>query len=202
MWAMTIGPRCPICGRTGCWREITPYHRRVVELFPFRKGRIAVVRFQCVTTGRTFSMLPYQLAPYFAYTIESMIKLLVLVWQVREEDDRGVQAALSEIQGEDVDVTPWLVACWLMSVLAGLRRAHASLARFYDLSDIDTRSRPLDEVLCYVRAFGPRGPPATGDVLRLAMERCARLSGMPLVGTPSQHRCAHAGRRAVPQVPS
>ena len=33
-------------------------------------------------------------------------------------------------------MTPWLIATWLAVVVLGLRRAHARLSRFYNLTEI------------------------------------------------------------------
>ena len=33
-WDAVLGQRCAICGEMGCHREITPYTRGVIELFP------------------------------------------------------------------------------------------------------------------------------------------------------------------------
>jgi hypothetical protein len=92
-WESVIGERCPLCGRTGCWREIAPYMRTAIELFPFREGKITIARFQCRERRRTFSLLPTQLAPYHLYTVESMI-LAVLLWsEIQAEQGGGASAA-------------------------------------------------------------------------------------------------------------
>jgi hypothetical protein len=81
---------------------------------------VLIARFLCRSTGRTFSLLPCQLAPYHRYTIESMILALLLVLQVCREEDSGVSAALEEFPA-DSDVTPWLLAYWRGVVLRALR---------------------------------------------------------------------------------
>ena len=61
---------CPICNRPDCYREITPYWRYAIEIFPdFKKEKIPVARFVCRELRRTFSLLPVQLIPYFQYTL-------------------------------------------------------------------------------------------------------------------------------------
>jgi len=63
--------RCLLCGDRGCVGKLTPYSRRVVELFPYREEWILVARFRCNRTGRTFSLLPQELAPYHVYTVST-----------------------------------------------------------------------------------------------------------------------------------
>ena len=121
---------CPICGGTACYREIAPYYRMVIELFPFRKGEIPIARFQCRREKRTFSLLPYQLAPYRLYTIESMI-LAVLVWcEFFREEEGGASVAVETLPG-DCHVTPWLLRNWLGMVVMGLRGGHPFLMQWY-----------------------------------------------------------------------
>ncbi|MFO8073598.1 MAG: hypothetical protein R6V85_17195 [Polyangia bacterium] len=182
---------CPLCGQAGCWREIAPYERGVVELFPFREGTVPVARFQCRSTGRTFSLLPWQLAPYHRYTVESMV-LAVLVWrQVVAEGDGGVCAAVEELPG-DAGVSPWLLRRWRGVLIAGLRLAHSVLRERHDLEEIrsaDGRDGPglLDEVHAYAVLIGGRDPPSRRG-LREAVRRYGATAGRHLVGRPSQER--------------
>ena len=83
-WEREVGPMCPICGRCSCWRRITPYRRTVIELFPYREGRILVARFLCQKTGQTFSLLPVCLVPYHHYTAGSMLFALLLTAAKKE----------------------------------------------------------------------------------------------------------------------
>ena len=188
-WRSVIGEKCPLCGEDRCWRELSPYWRTAIELFPFRGGKIPIGRFQCREQKRTFSLLPYQLAPYHLYTIESMI-LAVLVWcEVCEEDESGASAAVSELPG-DCNVTPWLLRHWLGVVVVGLRGGHAVLCQWYDLSGIhsgDSLVEKLAEVLRYFRCFGSRGPPSRLG-LRGILRRYSRHTGRHFLGIVSQER--------------
>jgi hypothetical protein len=137
----------------------------------------------------TFSLLPCQLAPYHRYTIESMLGLLLLVGEVRQEKDGGVCAAIGELVG-DGDPSPSLVAFWLNVVLRSLRRAHSVLAAWYDLTKIhtgQTRPEQYEEVYSYCMAFQPRAPPGRRS-LREPCQRYAQLTGFSLIGIPFQLR--------------
>lgn len=85
-----IGPACPICGHKGCYREITPYWRYAMELFPaFAKKRIPIARFLCRRQPRTFSLLPLQLIPYCRYTANAILGSLLLALECRGRGQRG-----------------------------------------------------------------------------------------------------------------
>lgn len=186
-----VGHRCPICGAQD-YGPIAPYYRWVIELFPLREGRVPIARFRCRKTGRTFSLLPHQLAPYHKYTVASMLTVLLLAHQVHCEDGKGMGAVVAELPG-DCDVTPWLLLLWLNIVLRGLRRAHAVLAIGHDLGAIRSRQRRwerLEEVYAYLRAFSGPGPPRA-SAERLVLHHARRARSF-LAGTPSQqrHLCA------------
>ena len=174
---LVVGPRCPICGHWWCWREISPYERTVVELFPFRKEKVPVARFQCRETGWTFSLLPCELVPYHLYTIESMVRLVLAV----AGSEAGVAMTVIE-EAPESDVSPWLVACWVRDFVVGLGRARHVLRREYALDDLATDGG-LRGVVAILGAVS-RDPPS------VVSERCWRRIGVPLMGTPSQHRCA------------
>lgn len=127
-------------------------------------------------------MLPWVLAPYHQYTIESMLGLLLVV----HGSDRGVAVTVIDELPQDSDVSPWLVSCWIRMALTGLHRAHGELSRFYALDDLCTDGG-LPEVAGYCTALSTRDPPTVeiSGALRISWEH----AGMPLVGTPSQHRC-------------
>ena len=85
-----IGPACPICGNKDCYREITPYWRYAMELFPaFAKKRIPIARFLCRRRPRTFSLLPLQLIPYYQYTANAILGTLLLGLECRSRGQRG-----------------------------------------------------------------------------------------------------------------
>ena len=138
---------------------------------------------------RTFSLLPYQLAPYRLYTIESMI-LAVLVWCEFHRDGEGESPEAVGSLHDDCRVTPWLLRNWLGVVVMGLRGVHAVLCRWYDLSGIHSGDSPaemLDEVYDYHLSFGERGPPSISE-LRQMVRSYSRHTKCHLLGIPSQER--------------
>lgn len=183
-----IGAVCPVCGGIADYGPIGPYERGVVELFPLRRGRVGIARFRCRKTCRTFSLLPYQLAPYHQYTVASMLTVLLLAQQVQFEEGKGMGQVVAELPG-DCDATPWLLLLWLTVVLRGLRRAHAVLAVGHDLGGVRSghrRRERLEEVYAYLHAFTGPGPPRA-RAERLLLHH-ARRSKRFLLGTPSQQR--------------
>ncbi len=78
-FASVIGPVCPICGKAQCYREISPYKRSAIDLFPsFRKQSISIARFLCRKRQKTFSLLPMQLIPYMQYSASAVIVTLIV----------------------------------------------------------------------------------------------------------------------------
>lgn len=187
-----IGSACPICGHEGCWRLISPYVRRVIELFPYREGTVEVARFQCTTTRKTFSLLPVQLIPYFRYTASSVIGALLSIWVlVREESGYGLGTLLERDARllTESRATAWLLEKWLQAVLTGLRRAHPLLARRPDLRGVQSpsvREAGLEQVSSYFGTMGVRAPPRHSPGLVRVLSRHGRLNGRFLFGTPSQ----------------
>ena len=185
-----LGPICPICGGEDCYREITPYFRYAIELFPDVKAeRIAIARFLCRSERVTFSLLPIQLIPYFQYTVNAVIGALLLGlgwWQMGQ---RGFYGASIDVD-PDSDVTPWLIVCWLKMIVRGFRRAHAVLRRFYDLSGIRTNQGtvPWKEVEGYFLAFGLKLDVPWPPLLFGLSDRYSRQTRLFLFGIPSQHR--------------
>ena len=90
----------------------------------------------------------------------------------------------------DSDLTSWLVAYWLAVVVRGLRRAHAVLRRFYDLSSIRTSQRAVawQEVADYFLAFGIAPKMRWGPLLQTLLYRYSSTTRQLLFGTPSQSR--------------
>jgi hypothetical protein len=167
---------------------MTPYWRYAQELFPeFKKERIPVARFLCRLKQRTFSLLPIQLAPYCQYTLTAIFGALLLGLSSRQQGQQGSQGAVLALDPDSL-VTPWLVACWLVLVLKGLKRAHAWLRRWYDLSAIRSVNRPgsaWEEVLDYFLCLGLNAP---GPQLLEVLQRYSRTTGQFLFGIPSQQR--------------
>jgi hypothetical protein len=189
-FALQIGPACPLCGRLRCYRKMAPYWRYAIELFPeFKKERIPIGRFLCRRRQRTFSFLPVQLIPYFQYTVGAVLGTLLLGWGCFHRGQEGFWGASVEVDPDSL-VTPWLVAFWLAAVLRGLRRGHAVLARFYDLTGIGTpkRASPWEEAAGYFQAFGLKSK-IYGLPLFLALAaRYSRTTKQFLFGIPSQQR--------------
>jgi hypothetical protein len=167
-----------------------PYWRYAVDLYPFQKRRIPVARFLCKRKGCTFSLLPEQLIPYVQYTVEAVVRTMLLVLEQRRRGQRGFYAASLEVDPDSL-VTPWLIACWLAVVLKGLRRAHPVLRARYDLSEIRTTGREESvgvELQVYFTAFCAWPPPAGPEALVVVARHYSRQTGGFLLGTPSQLR--------------
>jgi len=143
-----------------------------------------VARFLCRLKHRTFSLLPIQLAPYCQYTVTAIIGTLLLGLGVRQQGQQGFQGATLAVD-QDSLVTPWLVACWLMLVLSGLKRAHAWLRRWYDLGRIRTVKRAWEQVLDYFLALGWKSP---GSRPIEVLHQYSRTTQQFLFGIPSQQR--------------
>jgi hypothetical protein len=84
-------------------------------------------------------------------------------------------------------VTPWLITCWLVAVVQGLRRGHAALRQFYNLDGIHT-SGVWEEAAAYFGAFGLKPKIDRLSLLMDLVYRYSRRTGQFLFGTPSQHR--------------
>ena len=143
----------------------------------------------CQKYGETFSLLPIQLIPYFQYTASAVIGALFLglgYWQMGQAGFRGAEVSVHP----DSDLTPWLVACWLMVVVAGLRRGHADLRRLYDLSSIKTSQRvvPWQEFADYFLVFGIASEVQWGPLLQALLYRYSHKTKQFLFGSPSQYR--------------
>ena len=158
-----IGPACPVCGNHGCYRQITPYERYAIEIFPvFWKERVPIARFLCRKRHVTFSLLPDQLIPYVLYTASSVIGTLLyglFHWQAGNKGFFGAGRSVDP----DSQITPWLVAYWLKVVLCGLHRSHSMLIQWVDLSTVSDPGTPGWEPLAqYFRILGWSGLPPVG----------------------------------------
>ena len=171
---------------------MAPYWRYAIELFPeFKMKRIPIARFLCRKRRKTFSLLPIQLIPYFQYTVGAVMGALFLgmgCWRMGQKGFHGASVKVDEVDPESL-VTPWLIACWLVAVLRGLRRGHAALRRLYDLDGIRS-SGAWEEAAGYFGVFGLRP-----EIDRLSpwidlVSRYSRATGQFLFGTPSQYRNA------------
>ena len=185
-----LGVRCPICDGEDCYRPMAPYWRYAIELFQeFKKKRIPIARFLCRRLRKTFSLLPIQLIPYVQYTVSAVIGTLFLgmgCWQRGQKGFHGAAMKVDEVDPESL-VTPWLIACWLVAVVRGLRRSHAALRRFYNLDGIHT-SGAWEEAAGYFGAFGLRPKIERFSLLMDLVDRYSRATGQFLFGTSSQYR--------------
>lgn len=189
-----IGPKCPICGDCDCYQEIDPYWRYAIDLFPvFRKEEVPIARFLCQKHRSTFSLLPIQLIPYFQYTVSAVIGVLfggLSCWQMGQVGFYGAEASVDP----EANVTAWLVLCWLMVMVRGLRRGHAELMLLYDLSRIQTSEPkvPWQEFLDYFAVFGIDPETTWRPRLHILLYRYSQRTRLFLFGTPSQYRSARA----------
>jgi hypothetical protein len=185
-----LGPVCPICGKIGCYRQISPYWRYAIDLFPsFKKKRIPIARFLCRRESLTFSLLPIQLIPYFQYTVAAIIGTLLMGFQCWQMGQQGFWGAMLGVDPESM-VTPWLVTYWLAVVLRGFRRGHAVLGRFYDLGSVRSPEGTLgwQEAAGYFSAFGYKAQARWGPSLQSLLLRYSYTTHQFLFGTPSQQR--------------
>ncbi len=185
-----IGVRCPICGSVDCYRAMIPYWRYGIELFPgFKKKRIPIARFICRQRRKTFSLLPIQLIPYFQYTVGAVMGTLLLGMGCWQKGQRGFHGASVAVDPESL-VTPWLIICWLVAVVRGLRRSHAVLRRLYDLDAIRTPNRAgtWEEAAGYFLAFGLKPQVRWHPLLVDLVYGYSRRTSQFLFGTPSQYR--------------
>ena len=189
-WRVEVGLKCPICGQEECWREISPYRRRVIELFPYREGQVWIARFLCRRTGLTFSLLPYWLVPYHQYTAASMVLALLMAGAKNPEKMQSLFSFAEKELEVESRATGWLLQYWLNQFTQGFRSARVYLSCWFDLSTVVERRRPTRwriEVGAYCRALGIRGPPGKRRMHEL-LKRYADKTHRFLFGVPSQHR--------------
>ncbi len=166
---------------------MAPYWRYAIELFPeLRKKRIPIGRFLCRERRKTFSLLPIQLIPYFQYTVEAVVGALLLGMACSEMGHKGFHGASMAVDPDSL-VTPWLIACWLVAVIQGLRRGHAALRQFYNLDGVHS-SGTWEEAMAYFAAFGLRARIERLTLLMDVVYRYSRRTGQFLFGMPSQYR--------------
>jgi hypothetical protein len=169
---------------------MAPYWRYGIDLFPgFKKKRIPIARFICRRRRKTFSLLPIQLIPYFQYTVGAVVGTLLFgmgCWQRGQKGFHGASMKVDEVDPDSL-LTPWLIACWLVAVIQGLRRGHAVLRQFYPLDGIRTCGA-WEEGAAYFAAFGLRPKIDRLSLLMDLVERYSRRTGQFLFGTPSQYR--------------
>ena len=187
-----LGVHCPICKSIDCYRPMAPYWRYAIELFPeFKKKRIPIARFICRRRRKTFSLLPIQLIPYFQYTVGVVVGTLFLGMGCWQMGQKGFYGASVEVDPDSL-VTPWLIACWLVTVVRGLRRSHAVLKQLYDLDGVRTQEKAegWEEAAGYFLAFGLKPKIYSHALLMDVIGHYSWITGQFLFGTPSQYRCS------------
>jgi len=169
---------------------MAPYWRYGIELSPeFKKKRIPIARFMCRRRRKTFSLLPIQLIPYFQYTVSAVMGALLLgmeCWHMGQKGFHGASMKVDEVDPDNL-LTPWLIACWLVAVIQGLRRGHAVLRQFYALDGIRSCGA-WEEAAAYFAAFGLRPKIDRLSLLMDLVDRYSRRTGHFLFGTPSHYR--------------
>ena len=169
---------------------MTPYWRYAIELFPaFKKRRIPIARFLCRNRRKTFSLLPIQLIPYFQYTVGAVMGTLLLGMECWQTGQKGFYGASEAVDPESL-VTPWLITCWLVAVVRGVRRGHAVLRRVYHLDGIRIleTAKGWQEAVDYFVAFDLEPRMDSHALLMDVVGRYSRSTGQFLFGTLSQYR--------------
>lgn len=192
-WKSVIGPYCPVCGENCGYRALTEYYRRVVELWPPREGTVPVARFQCrgSWTGSTFSMLPFQLMPYHLYTVETILKALLL-WReyCKDPDCHGTPYEVEQSLPMQSRVSSWQLRRWLAVIRHGFLTAHGELSLRYDFLEIardESIIGYLDTMYGYIAVFS-RGPPARVSAVMTALQLYGQITGRFLFGCSSRSR--------------
>jgi hypothetical protein len=188
----SIGPVCPICNGTDCYRQITSYFRYAIDLFPqLKKEKVPIARFLCRKKRQTFSLLPIQLIPYFQYTVHAVLATLLLGLTCWQTGRRGFYGACLAVDPDSL-VTPFLVMYWLTIIVRSFRRAHARLGRVLDLKEIcSTKIRiAWSEVRSYFWALGINPQTSWWPQFQGLLHQYSRSTGQFLFGKPSQQRTA------------
>jgi hypothetical protein len=187
-----IGPTCPLCGDTGCYRQITPYFRYAIDLFPqLKKEKIPIARFLCRSQKRTFSLLPIQLIPYFQYTVHAVLATLLLGLICWQTGRRGFYGACLAVDPDSL-VTPWLVMYWHGVIIRAFRRAHAILGRILNFNEVLSTpiGRHWHEVKSYFLVLGIKPQTPWWPHFQALLHQYSRSTGQFLFGKPSQQRTA------------
>lgn len=155
-----IGTRCLVCGSDNCCRPISEYERYAIELFPFKKAKVMVARFECRKSHTTISLLPHQLIPYHQYTVDAVVKALLMVISFQEKGQTGYYGAACALPA-DCDVTPYLIQTWAMLLLTGFLRGHPVLQKAFPLPEPGRPSRGdiMKTILLYLQSTGNADPP-------------------------------------------
>jgi hypothetical protein len=136
-------------------------------------------------------MLPYQLVPYHAYTLGSMVQAVLLWWEFwKDPVEAGTGYQVEQALPSEGRVTSWQLHCWLVAFQIWLRRAQGELAGEFDFSRVrfaDRAPQMLDEVYGYFATLS-RGPPRRGEAVISCVREHAQRTRRFLFGVPSQGR--------------
>ena len=115
------------------------------------------------------------------------MSMVIVAMTLHRQGNGGCEGAAGKADSES-DVTPFLVWCWVAMVVAGLRRAHALLARAYDLRRVRSGwgragcIAELTEYLSAIRGSGRVGWPRDPGCLA---GMYAKATGRFLFGHPA-----------------
>jgi hypothetical protein len=197
-WTHVIGSKCAICSEETCSREITPYFRTIVSLFPYMEITIPVCRFLCRKEKKTYSLLPHQIAPYHRYTVSSMTLCLLIAYEQRFQHQKPLSRLIDDLPEDcaDCNLTTGLILTWLTRMVLSLRRAKAALKGAYPWPEACFRTKTLEgmlnEIHPYILAIVEpyASPKEQHRVRRLdqMIAKYAHQTGTFLFGTPSQEQ--------------
>jgi len=146
-----------------------------------------VARFLCINTGRTFSLLPYQLIPYHHYTVDAVISTMLLVInRYRCFGQRGYHGASLDLH-PDCLVTPYLIYTWTLLVINGFTGSHHILSQRYPLPCSLSGKSLVQTIYLYMTSVSKQGCPQVRFVME-AVRFTAGTTGLFLFGRPSGTR--------------
>jgi hypothetical protein len=140
-------------------------------------------------------MLPFQLVPYFQYTVESMVRALLTwreFWKDPGKSGTAYETAqrLDDLSYGESGMTSWRLRCWALIFQGWLRRAQGELSSVYNFSSVEFHAHlpsVLDELYGYFEALS-RGPPCRVEGVVSCVRKHAEKTGRFLLGAPSQER--------------
>jgi hypothetical protein len=154
---------------------------------------VPIARFQCrgEEIGATFSVLPWQLIPYHLYTVETVLKALLL-WREyrRDRDVSGTAYQVEQSLPEAGWVSSWQLHKWLLVIEYGLLAAHSELTGRYNFSAVSFSEGvegKLEQMHAYLVSFS-RGPPVRFSAVSMALKIYCQISGRSMLGRSSQSR--------------
>jgi hypothetical protein len=155
-----IGTHCPVCGKECDYSEIQPYYRYAIDIFPFKKEKVLIARFRCENGGLTFSVLPHQLIPYCQYTVNSIIRALLVVYNFQKKGQQGCHGACLQMD-PDCSATPFLLLTWIKLLATGFKRGHHILHGLYPgkLPEENNVISSIKKIYLYIKGISSPEPP-------------------------------------------